>query len=240
MTTATLESPVLDLSQRDIRQRSFVPPDELACYTALVIGTGAVGRQVGLMLAGLGIPRMALIDFDKIEVVNLNPQGWSPADIDRYKVEVLAESIRAYNPDVKLFAQVSRFGRAFWSEESFLELHPPDAKLAVFACVDQMAARQFIWQQAKERAAFFVDARMGGETIRILTSRAPATDDYYETTLFADSEAHQTTCTAQGSNYVAAFAAAHLVTQFTKSLRNFMSDRDYTHNVLANELFVDD
>lgn len=238
MSTATLEAPAP--VTRDARHRSFVPPDELALHTALIIGAGAIGRHVALMLAGLGMPRIALCDHDTVELVNLNPQGWNPADIGQYKVDILADSIRAHNPDIKVFPLVSRFGRAFWSSPSFLEMHKPDDgdKLAVFMCVDQMSARQFIWNECKGRASFLVDGRMSGETIRIITARNPGEDKYYETTLFADSDAFQGGCTAQSTNYASTFAAGHMVTQFTKYLRNFITDRDFMHNVLSNELFT--
>ena len=44
-----------DRTDRDLRQRDIVPPDKLAACHALVIGVGAVGRQVALQLAAMGI-----------------------------------------------------------------------------------------------------------------------------------------------------------------------------------------
>jgi phosphoglycerate dehydrogenase-like enzyme len=41
---------------RDIRQRDIVPPERLAQCHAVVIGVGAIGRQVALQLAAVGVP----------------------------------------------------------------------------------------------------------------------------------------------------------------------------------------
>ena len=62
-------------NQRDARQRDIVPPDRLAACQATVVGVGAVGRQVALQLAAVGVPELRLIDPDSVEVVNLACQG---------------------------------------------------------------------------------------------------------------------------------------------------------------------
>ena len=41
----------MDLSDRDIRQRDIIPREKLELLTGVVIGVGAVGRQVALQLA---------------------------------------------------------------------------------------------------------------------------------------------------------------------------------------------
>ena len=38
---------------------------------ATVVGVGAIGRQVALQLAAIGIPKLQLIDHDTVEPVNL-------------------------------------------------------------------------------------------------------------------------------------------------------------------------
>ena len=46
-------------SERDrfARQQDLVPQDRLAELNATVIGVGAIGRQVALQLAAIGVPR---------------------------------------------------------------------------------------------------------------------------------------------------------------------------------------
>ena len=50
----------VDLTKRNQRQRDLVPPERLAACNAMVIGVGAIGRQVALQLAAIGIHCMAL------------------------------------------------------------------------------------------------------------------------------------------------------------------------------------
>ena len=49
---------------RFARQAELVPRERLQTLRATVVGVGAVGRQVALQAAALGVPRLQLIDFD--------------------------------------------------------------------------------------------------------------------------------------------------------------------------------
>src|SRR5688572_9244456 len=100
------------LEDRDVRQRDLVPPQRLAAYHALVVGVGAVGRQVALQLAALGIPGMDLIDHDIVNVENLAPQSYWPADLGRPKVDATAALCAQVNPDLRVAAHHDRFRRS--------------------------------------------------------------------------------------------------------------------------------
>src|SRR5207253_7129263 len=83
---------------RDARQRDLVPPDRLARCHAVVVGVGAVGRQVALQLAATGVPAMTLVDPDVVGVENLGPQAYFAAAVGRPKVEATADDCRKLNP----------------------------------------------------------------------------------------------------------------------------------------------
>jgi len=51
-------------NERYSRQRDIVPAERIADCKATVIGVGAIGRQVALQLAAMGIPWLQIIDFD--------------------------------------------------------------------------------------------------------------------------------------------------------------------------------
>jgi sulfur carrier protein ThiS adenylyltransferase len=57
-----------DSSSRFARQSQLVPQDKLALLDVTVVGVGAIGRQVALQLASLGVPRLRLVDFDTVEL----------------------------------------------------------------------------------------------------------------------------------------------------------------------------
>jgi tRNA A37 threonylcarbamoyladenosine dehydratase len=63
------------------RQDDLVPRDRLAEITATVIGVGAIGRQVALQLAAIGVPRLQLVDFDQVDLTNVTTQGYWATDI---------------------------------------------------------------------------------------------------------------------------------------------------------------
>ena len=62
-------------ADRDIRQREIVPPEKLAGCHVVVVGVGAIGRQVALQLAAVGVPSLELFDHDTVEVENLAAAG---------------------------------------------------------------------------------------------------------------------------------------------------------------------
>ena len=58
------------------RQQDLVPAERLAELTVTVIGVGAIGRQVALQLAAIGVRRLQLIDFDHVDESNITTQGY--------------------------------------------------------------------------------------------------------------------------------------------------------------------
>ena len=65
-----------------------------------VVGLGGVGAHAALALARSGIGRLRLCDFDRVSVSSLNRHPSArPADVGRFKTEVLAEAVRSTCPD---------------------------------------------------------------------------------------------------------------------------------------------
>lgn len=223
------------LQDRDLRQRDLVPPDKLRACQTLVIGIGAVGRQVALQLAAIGAADLTLVDFDQVDVVNLAPQGYLPEDLGRPKVEATAAWCRRLNPDSAVHAINERFRR---SSTKTLACFAETAPVAVFCCVDSISARSLVWEAVRDRAAFFADARMSAEVVRVLASERPVSDEHYSTTLFGQAEAHTGACTAKTTIYTASIAAGLMLSQFTRWLRDIPLDRDVLLNLLAGELTV--
>jgi sulfur carrier protein ThiS adenylyltransferase len=228
----------MSLEDRDLRQRDLVPPGKLACCAALVIGVGAVGRQVALQLAAMGILNLTLVDFDTVAVLNLAPQGYAPEDLGNPKVEATAKECLRLNPDLLVYPINERFRRS--SPKTLACFGGPPELLApyltVFSCVDSISARGIVWETVRNRASFFTDARMSAEVIRVLASDRPAMDAHYPTTLFAQDQAYAGACTAKSTIYTASIAAGLMLSQFTRWLRCLPLDRDLLLNLLAGEL----
>src|SRR4051812_41407134 len=76
---------------RFARQQDLVPSEQLADFVVTVIGVGAIGRQVALQLAAIGVRRLQLMDFDRVDATNITTQGFLLADIGQLKVRATAE-----------------------------------------------------------------------------------------------------------------------------------------------------
>ena len=222
---------LVPLSDRDLRQRDLVPPAPLARCHALVIGVGAVGRQAALQLASTGVPAMTLYDPDTVGVENLAVQGFRESDLGAAKVDAVARACRELVPRIALSTRPHRFRRLDSSPSG-------DKDLAVFACVDSIADRRRVWEAVREHAAFFADARMAAEVVRVLASDRPLLDRHYAETLFAPDQAYAGRCTAKSTLYAANIAAGLLLAQFARWLRGIPVVPDQTLNLLAAELTV--
>jgi len=217
------KSPIED---RDIRQRDIAAPEKLADTTAYVIGVGAIGRQVALQLAAIGVGKLVLVDFDSVGPENLAVQGFFEADLGRAKVEAVAHLCKSINSGIDIQIENDKFKKAM------LIKHGPGV---VFSCVDTMKSREFIWKHA-QNSQMYVDGRMAAEICRVLTVRSKKDHKYYESTLFSDSEAFPATCTAKSTLYCANVAAGMMVAQLTKMYRGIPYDKDVQLNILANEM----
>lgn len=211
---------------RDSRQRDLVPSDRLAETNITVVGCGAVGRQAALQLAALGAPHLQLIDFDTVEVENLAPQGFLASDLGRPKIDAVAQQCRAINPGIRIDLFSQRFNRSVPRTD------------VLFCCVDSISARQRIYEQVRDTAALFLDARMSAEVVRALAVDGSSQGDAYLQTCFEPDQAFTGACTAKSTIYTANIAAGLLVTQFTRWLRRLPIDRDVQLNLLSMELTV--
>lgn len=214
------------MTDRFTRQKDLVPTDKLHALTATVIGVGAIGRQVALQLAALGVQRLQLIDFDNVEATNITTQGYYTGDLGSPKVSATAKVIHHIDPTITVATIPDRFRPRQETGE------------AVFFCVDSIATRSAIWRAVHKSCSFWCDGRMLGEVLRILTSADPHSRDHYPTTLFEQSEAQPGQCTARSTIYTANIAAGFMLHQFTRWLRDLPVERDLTLNLLAGELAI--
>jgi molybdopterin-synthase adenylyltransferase len=137
-------------------QADLVPRDRFADMTASVIGVGAVGRQVALQLAAIGVRHLQLIDHDSVEASNVTTQGYRQSDIGRSKVGATHQSIAELDPTTEVATVVDRYRSQ------------TTVSAALFCCVDSISARAAIWRSAGPLCRFWADGRMLGEALRVL------------------------------------------------------------------------
>jgi sulfur carrier protein ThiS adenylyltransferase len=212
------------MSDRFVRQQDLVPAQRLLARTVTVIGVGAIGRQVALQLAALGVPRLQLIDFDIVEPTNVTTQAYFCGDIGIPKVSATAQVIHQIDPTITVTKILDRFRPRH------------EIGSVVFCCVDSIETRAAIWRSVRNTCEFWCDGRMLGEVLRILTAAGDMGRDHYPTTLFEPAEAQPGRCTARSTIYTANLAAGFMLHQFTRWLRDLPVDHDLTLNLLASEL----
>jgi sulfur carrier protein ThiS adenylyltransferase len=224
MTTTSFNVPA-DLADRDLRQRDIIPPNKLAACRISVIGVGAIGRQLAIQLTAMGTSWLQIFDHDVVEVVNLAPQGYFPADLGTAKVEATARLLHQINPDIQIHLVQERFRRSTSGYGN-----------VVFVCVDSIETRKLIWETIRHKVDFLCDGRMSAEVLRVLTVANARGREHYPTTLFAAREAFAGACTSKSTIYCAGVAAGLMVGQFAKWLRGMPAERDLTLNLLSAEL----
>ena len=104
----------------------------------LIIGAGGLGSPVAIYLALAGIGTLGIVDYDVVDVTNLQRQILHhDADIGRSKVESARETLLAYNPDLEVVA----FEEPITSENAMEMMADFDV---VVSGADNFAARYLI------------------------------------------------------------------------------------------------
>jgi len=210
---------------RYLRQKDVFDPEELKILDVSILGVGAVGRQIALQLASIGVANIELIDFDKVEEVNLGPQIFRHKDLGRYKVDVTRELMLELNPDIKVETHQLKW------EPGHL-LNP-----VVFVGVDTMECRKAIWDDIGEECATLIDTRMSAESSRVLTVYDSGSREYYPTTLYHDNDAIEGSCTNKTTTFCANITAGLAVSSLSKVMRGAeYFPYDYVFDIKALEL----
>lgn len=63
-----------------------------------IAGAGGLGSSVAVSLARAGIGKLIIVDFDRIEISNLNRQQYFWTQVGKVKVQALLENLRKINP----------------------------------------------------------------------------------------------------------------------------------------------
>ena len=75
----------------------------LRASKVLIVGTGGLGSPTALYLAAAGVGEIGLVDFDRVDLSNLQRQVlYATPDVGRPKIEVAAERLTQMNPHVKV------------------------------------------------------------------------------------------------------------------------------------------
>ena len=207
------------------RQLDIFNPEDYKNVHITVIGAGSVGSFVVLALAKMGIQSIEVWDDDTVEVHNIPNQFYPLASVGAYKVEALASFVEVMT-GVSIYTHKVRFTGSVLL---------PGIRSIIISAVDSLDVRRDLWKsiKTKEKPELYIDARMGGELMRIFAVRNSRDFVYYEDSL--KGEAVALPCTARSivfnvlpiGGIVAALVKKHLKKELVHKevifdMRNFI------------------
>lgn len=173
------------------RQMDLIPLEVLDTPIN-IIGAGAIGSFTALSLAKMGFNNITSIDFDQIDVENMNCQFFRFKDIGKLKVDALKELIKDFtNIEITTINDI-------WRGQLMDGI--------TICAVDNMKTRKELFD-AYGRKAFnslgVIDPRMGAEfsTLHMYNPLSPDELRDYSGSLYSDAESVQERCTAKSSIY---------------------------------------
>jgi ubiquitin-like modifier-activating enzyme 5 len=141
----------------------FADFSKLRSKSALVVGVGGLGATVAEILARVGIGRLVLFDYDRLEMANMNRLIYKPSQIGMHKVDALREYLSEINLDVDIavypFDITTGNGYKTFMEES-------EKCDVVFGCVDTFGVRLFMNAKCVEKERTFIDGGASLDGIR--------------------------------------------------------------------------
>lgn len=164
---------------------------KLTQSTALIIGVGGLGSPAATYLTTAGVGHLILVDFDTVELSNLQRQPLhGDADIGKTKVTSAAESLRRLNPDTRITPVHKKL------EQDELEALVAQADI-VLDCSDNFATRYAVnraCQKMQTPLVFAAAIRLEGQATTFL----PGADNPCYQCLYKNAQGGDETCSQNG------------------------------------------
>ena len=105
----------------------------------IVFGVGGVGGSVAHMLVRSGIQNLAIVDFDTIDVTNINRQIIANQNnINQSKVDICEEQLKQINPSIN----ITKFKTKL--DENTLSIFNLDEYDYIVDCIDDIKAKKLL------------------------------------------------------------------------------------------------
>ncbi len=132
--------------------KSEVQGFDISKNSAVIVGCGGLGTNCAVHLAGAGIGRLLLVDYDTVAQRNLNRQFfYTKEDTGKEKCRILAERLRDYAPDTEILYCNGKFDRSLAGGFDI-----------IITAVDNIAARKEINAFCKETKIPCVNGSLDG------------------------------------------------------------------------------
>ncbi|MGH8509756.1 MAG: HesA/MoeB/ThiF family protein [Gammaproteobacteria bacterium] len=166
--------------------------ERLLRASAMILGLGGLGSAAGMYLAAAGIGHLVLVDFDRVDVANLQRQiAHGIKDIGRLKVESAAERLQGLNPDCRITAIGCRLDGGDLAE-AVARTH------AVVDASDNFPTRFALNQACYETKTPLISGAAMGFAGQVCVLKPGQVDSPCYACLYSDHDADADTCTESG------------------------------------------
>jgi tRNA A37 threonylcarbamoyladenosine dehydratase len=164
------------------RQVGIFNPDETNGTLGIVhiFGLGTVGSTTALCLTKMGISKLSIYDFDKVEEHNIPSQLYSLSDVSKLKVDVLSKMLLHMAPYNKNAILVFNNAEEITEQTNLDYINKNDIIILAF---DSLKARKTIYDKVKAKDVWIIDGRMLGEMFSIFTVKPSVNAKEYEQSL---------------------------------------------------------
>lgn len=218
---AQLNSGSLNVAENTSRFSGAIWFEEIKKKTIILAGLGGIGSYVCFLLARMQPTSLFIYDNDIVEAANMSGQLFGRADVDRYKVDAMADMVSMYANYNSVFAIRERFTST---------CEAADIMICGF---DNMEARKTFFTKWRANAqlkplyerkhCLFIDGRLSAEYFQVFCitgDDAQAQEAYVEKALFSDEEADETVCSYKQTTYMANMIGSVMVNLFTNFVAN--------------------
>lgn len=195
--------------------------EEIQKKVIILAGVGGIGSYVSFLLARMKPRALFIYDNDDVEFANMSGQLYSIDDVNRKKVNAIANMISKYAMYDSVFAIPDKF-----TEES-------EATDIMICGFDNMKARKVFFDRwvdhinsksdEDKKHCLFIDGRLAAEELQVFCIQG---DDAYNITnyqdnfLFSDEEADATICSYKQTTFMANMIGSIIVNLFTNFVAN--------------------
>ncbi len=142
------------------RLNLLLDSNKLKDKTVLIVGVGGVGGYVVESLTRSNIGKLILIDFDTVDISNINRQIIATSDnIGKYKVDLFEDRCKSINPNIEIIKY-----KEFLDESNFLELLNNKVDYIVDAC-DKIKSKELIIKYALDNNIPFISSMGTGNRL---------------------------------------------------------------------------
>ena len=190
-------------------------------YDIMLIGLGGIGSNTAYTVGRLKPKRITLIDYDRINNVNLSGQMYTIDDLGEEKVDKCKQMLSKYCDDTSFSI---RFQRNAFSKSHIYNFMRNDPSLThVFITgLDNMQARESVFYAFKEAIKdtsiegriVLIDGRMTIDKCQVITLDTSNSkfdfqlERYKNQMLFNDSEAESDICSMKQTTYMGTMIAS--------------------------------